>query len=1284
MERLKIMKKNHIIITTVLLALFLAPGLFYNKIQNYTYINNYSHNYVQVKDKINTNMNFPEKQSISGNDNDSIYPMLSSQENSIIAANNQTANSLADDIINEIDSGDFFKYHSIPSLENTYFGLKILQDLNQLKSVNITLITNYIMSCFNETTGYFSDRYTGLLNYLELYQQEGYSKVAATDYAVLSLNILSELNILDVSQKEIIVNNIKSAINPNDGGFCDPQGFPMNTSNLNSSVMLSYYSYLTLMLLDPTSLTQDQLNTLVSFISSCQSTSSNNYICGGFLDKISYDYSNIETTYYAVKLMATMGKLGDINLTNLSSFINSLTDINIAGVYSSLAPAGTDYPTPEYYSTSLVLAIENITGIIVNMNTQDALQYILSGLNTTSGYWPLFRGSDKFLLRDNFLLIESYLEIGNTFSSITNSEIANGIQDFLSPLRVNSSYEGNEVYASGFGPLSDKLSSLSEMTQNIQYLTNTGKIEELNATEKTNIYNEIQRDVYFSKNNQTYWFTEFPGYIPTNSDLYCIYGQPLEYAQIPRNLSDFSQYGWGISQTFNALTILNDLGILYQFNSKYDLNTFATGVLTSQIPYGSILTGGFAPDSDCIPLLKTVSPYKNIFQSIETTYFAICTLQTIDQFLGSSYLDQVNVTSLSSYLQSIKHETSTKLYYSDSISNKCSYNAEMTFYIMEINRILDLNLLNSTNNDKIWNWIQENPDFPGTHSNYSYSGAVWSVMACKNLDYRNNITLNLTTLRNIYSSWFSSNPNFLTMKMVNFRQIEILNLLFSDAFSNIVFSRIPSLNIMFSPIIHIRLAGVTCINLLPDSLEYRFIENNGTYWDDGSWKTMENGTDNSFIVDPINYLGARFYPNFTFEIRDIGDFYDNRIRNYTIVSTFNYGLDLLQLSTNQICYPNEILNSSFGVYAMDDIGNLRPLNDLNITIFVFNGNKQIETLNENYSTRIQDGMNWITIFLNASQNVGNYTMRIEVSNNLFSTDASKIRINSTSNKTINLSNVVFLNSDYTYAFTLNYSIINKTQNQNQITTPNKNSNSTQNTNEKQNTSPDPVKFSRYAIGGLLITIGVVFTASGTYIVKKRRINSNTKSNMNNNKRTTLKSKKDVVIKGNSENLTTKSELKNDLKIKGKSQFTISTSKLKDNSKYSAKIDLKKPIIPPITYENQEQQQTSTSKVYYDDIKKFNEIREKEDESYNNDQISNSEELDIEDTSNKIDIQNESIKTYAIERGDIENNDIEYGLMSKRFDNCSDYEFKTEEEPDIEKRVKPFKKMLFNRYGFKLT
>ncbi|KKM75111.1 hypothetical protein LCGC14_1393540, partial [marine sediment metagenome] len=105
-----------------------------------------------------------------------------------------------------------------PSLQATFYGIILINNLGKLDQTKKPDLINYLMSHYNVTTGLFMDKYS--YRYLDTDFSQIYypltSVLEVNSYAVLALDRLDALGLIDVNK---MVSFIWSCYNPISSGF---------------------------------------------------------------------------------------------------------------------------------------------------------------------------------------------------------------------------------------------------------------------------------------------------------------------------------------------------------------------------------------------------------------------------------------------------------------------------------------------------------------------------------------------------------------------------------------------------------------------------------------------------------------------------------------------------------------------------------------------------------------------------------------------------------------------------------------------------------------------------------------------------------------------------------------------------------------------------------------------------------------------------------------------------------------------------------------------------------
>ncbi len=1031
---------------------------------------------------------------------DANYTVLSETEIMKIQNNNQSAEIIANNIITSINNGEFFKHNWKITLESTYQALKILEVIDRIDDLDIIMVQNYVLSCFNSDSGIFSDSQTGLYNYSLQREISGYSEVLATTYGVLILSIIGKLNDLTISEKVLIVSKIKNAIDPNNGGFCYRTDGNAPNKHESSSIMLSYFSYLALEAIEANSLTQVQINKLTSFVSNLQGVDpliEINY--GGFWDNSYYredsndSESTLEITYYAVKLLNLLGKLDEIDKNSLSVYINFLYDSATGGVdYMGFYPSSI---TPDYFSTACALYIQEIAEISTDIIILDAEQYILNGFNSIIGGWNWNLDSDETILFYTYMTIMPFYEMGNNLDTTACNQISSGLLSYSNIIKTNDNY------GLGFSSLSNKFGSITEIYSNLYFLQSLDRLNDLSQENIDDIFDSIIQCYYTNSDIEASSFQEIPnwelgvfrGFYPKK--------MPFELTGIPNNASDDILYERGISQLNKIFKIIQMLNLKNEFLLEFDLTLFAQEIIDCQTERGN-----FFPYSYLVWSLNSYPEYFYKFHSLKLCFEAIESIFIIDSWLGTSFMDQIDKYDLKGYFERFMQEDVTTLYFSDKIASISEYEAMTTYLVIKTNEIANLGLINLINSEKIKNWVNTHVDNPKNNQIYDSECAIWLILieqSVKNL-------LNLETLREIYLNYFGDNINYYTTKMLNFQQIQYLGMLCSDLFSSFYLSNDPEFYVGFSSDFKIKIAGILTTNFIGHEIS---IELSAELFGFSSLIDLTQVKASDYYLFQMNdLLPIEFYPQFSLEFSDVGNDYSINMGSLIINSELDVFIDLSKISNNLQVNQGEMIFYEIGIYlsSNQDAFDKTPIEDPIVNITVSNSsNGMIGALYSDAwikieSSDIANSINWITLSINTSEILGNLSSNIEIFSTYFIENPS---ITATEPFTITL-----LDSNETKGYKIQ--LKSEIFPENVIIGGNSDNNGDDQNQNNNNLENIITPNSQMLLSGIVMTFGLVFGGySGKRVITKRRdgkVIEKVKKKKKNNNYTNIKTNADSI------------------------------------------------------------------------------------------------------------------------------------------------------------------------------
>jgi hypothetical protein len=923
-------------------------------------------------------------------------PILTSLEQSQIIENSEIAESLGTQIIDSITSGTFYFGTWEPSLESICEGLSVLRSINAINTLNADRLANFIMAQFDEASCLFIDSSTGFLNYSYNKFKFSSSPIESTAYAIIALDNLNKLDRLSQAQKDQIILNMQASVNRFDGGFCHridgvyPRGFE------NSSIRLSYWMYTALDILQPNSLSPEQLTNLTRFVKNQQYHGVGIYIFdGSFKDSYITAVPSIETCYYAVKLMQKLGSLPSLNLANLRKHIEFLYDSVKGGVYEDYFNSKLTFKAPEYFSTACALAISSvITSVTFDPSKCEAT--LINNFNMDLGYWRTFFGSNLSLLHTSlFLIVQPFYESGRSFSSIIRNKITAQLQTDFFVTQFNAE---TGFYQQAIMPLSKKHGSITYLAEKLNFLDAIGRINELTTTQKNTIYQYVKSCAYINASGSAYSFKEFPEFT-TSRELIRLSNNMIEFSFTPYNETLLSRFGMGITQTNAALKILSLIGKLGTFHAEYNLNNFATEILACQIKSGTVNAGSFVIHSSHLFGLSVFQYIKEFTQSIHRCSDAVEALTMIDAQLSTSYLSSIDTAKLGAFLTKWQHEDTLIEYFSDIVvegKEDPRYEIEITDRVLQLDTTLNLGVLDATDKQKILTWISAHEDNCQVNSEYDYFGAYHYITILYELGGDASNPVHLEHYREIFNNYLGSVPASQTITILNRNQIGILSALNNERFSEIKFTSTTGIFAMvaFQPVFEVYVAGIYTLNFGNHLIECRIKSITAVY---SNWYFLQESLSGEKYAGTImENMALIFYPEFTCEIKDTSSSLVLRTFTYTLYATINHVADVHYLVNNRESFKGQNIGFKIGLYLHSTSGAINsPINAPSISITIYDSNNDMianSITDEKLCTVTEteeSGINWVTISINSTGIIGEYSVKIEITHALL-TDISTI------------------------------------------------------------------------------------------------------------------------------------------------------------------------------------------------------------------------------------------------------------------------------------------------------
>ncbi|MFX1479455.1 MAG: hypothetical protein ACFFCI_15080 [Promethearchaeota archaeon] len=653
-----------------------------------------------------------------------------------IASNSNSGNidSILAKKIDEYDNYGYFPQLYEPSLQAIYYGLSILYALGKLERVNATMITEFIMAQYNASSHLFID--TNAYRYLDTDFSHDYyplsSLLEANCYALLSLNLLGKLNLIDVQNS---IEFIWSCYNPVSSGFVgQPYNSQLHPYFRISTMDNTYFALKALDLLLTNWLPYDQeRDDIVNYINSLQITENIDWRFGGFMndnsslfDSLEFLYEpNLISSYYCLKSLEILNLLDTIDLDNFYQFL--------AALYS---PKSGNFQISLYFNnnftnivaTSLGLELSDLTGF-PSYDKNKVIDFIYKSRNSL-GIWDRSTVFHYHELIDTFQVIRSVKNSGGVarFTLTDITQIVDNVLDYF-------------LMPKGFSLYSQDYSTITLIHNVISAFDLWGRIPELNIQ---NLYSAI-KNVYYVRDS--FGINTFYSLININMNyLVPFRTYPIEfYSAGYKTHIDEIGYLYSHRSTYEALDSLRKIYKLDDFALQYNLNKLVDNIIDSQFLNSSYpeFHGGF------MPFRKFNSHYAEIFKKnmfFEYSYYAIKALSLLAEFLDIGDISFLNfdIDAFKAYIDNHIVEDSEVLYYAPSYTDDFNIILQNTYYMVEVLKILDLYNLNT---QKIENLIESNIDYTNIKNVY-YSYKLADIL---NLDFTIDAKSVQKLVRTIYS-----------------------------------------------------------------------------------------------------------------------------------------------------------------------------------------------------------------------------------------------------------------------------------------------------------------------------------------------------------------------------------------------------------------------------------------------------------------------------------------------------------------------------------------------------
>ncbi len=672
-------------------------------------------------------------------DGDNISSVL---ERSPALSSDQNYENIGEMFSNKLDdfSGKgYFPETYDPSLAGTYYAVYILNATDELDSINSTKIVNFIMSYYNESSGFFVDEYAQ--RYLDIdFSSEFYSYFPFTTllevncYTILTLDMLGNLSLID---KQGAIDFIWSCYNPITGGFIGrPYDVGLSNEFKVSTMDNTYFALITLDFLMEGNWVGYALEeaSTIGFINSLQSTGSSFGAFHNDLELMNFGSLgwdiNILSSYYCIKSLELFGVLDSVRIDDFLTYLDDIYREEVDWFQNFKTAVGE--PPDEMLnipSTAIGLELSDIVSF-PSISRSDVLAFILSGRNSI-GSWDQINGYGYHELIDSYQVIRSLVG-AREISQLTSNDIS----DITNAMNMYASGDG-------YSTLSEDYSSLSQLytVVNSFYL-----YDRINDLDIGYIYSFI--DSLISKD--TYIGHEFGTYVtqtePLTTSNSIIRGGfrifPIEYSYPNKHRS--------LNTLYMALDALEKIYKLDDFDISYNLSDTILEIIDSQYlndlqdNYGGFMSGSY------LNPLSVVEEARNNDVQFEHSYWAIKSLELISDYKGLGDYDSMGIDtqSLYSYIFESIIETPSVLYYESEYTDNIEDNLENTYYMVYV--LEEIGLYN-LDGQKIKNYIEQNIDY-GNIKNIYYS---WKINEYLNLSIIFDVVQTHDLIQSIYSKEYN-------------------------------------------------------------------------------------------------------------------------------------------------------------------------------------------------------------------------------------------------------------------------------------------------------------------------------------------------------------------------------------------------------------------------------------------------------------------------------------------------------------------------------------------------
>jgi len=646
--------------------------------------------------------------------------------------------------LDQFNSSGYFSQIYESSLQATYYGLYILNALDELEIINTFKVVEYIMSNYNTSSHTFMDSYA--YRYLDTdFSQRFYpysSILEVNCYAILSLAILGRL---DEINPQYSADFIHSCYNPETSGFIGQPYSPSLHPNFRISAMdNTYYAIIALDVLgdDWSAYSSEQVE-LIAYIKGLQSEHPWEWYFGGFHNDNDTQFGSLQmfepnllSCYYGIKSLEYFGQQDTIAQSDFHQYMNGI--YHEQGNYFDMAYFNPPTNNTNIIATALGLQLTDLTN---NFNVERAgiVDFILQNKND----WGMWDSSTSFgfhELMDTFQVIRALYECGgiNQLNSNEKEQIANNLLKYY--------YQYNH----GFSLLSQDYTTIELLNTIVNAFSLFNRLPELDISY---IYNYITDSYHYSQYS-TYderHFYACKDIYQTNGQVGSIAGfrsYPIEfYTRSNKSYFHEIEYYHSLKSTFLALEALQKMQKLSTFNESNDLELLLNDIVECQFldpAYENY--GGFMSNVWYKELSKDIQT-KNVF--LPYAYYGIRNLELLAGFLGLNNISDtgIDTDALYSYISDHLVEEPAFVYCNPKYSHEVEVILENSYYMIYMLKALNLYSLDDS---KIRNFVLQHVNYSNIKNVY-YSYKILQIVGG---DIDLNADLIYMLMEEIYSASF--------------------------------------------------------------------------------------------------------------------------------------------------------------------------------------------------------------------------------------------------------------------------------------------------------------------------------------------------------------------------------------------------------------------------------------------------------------------------------------------------------------------------------------------------